>query len=158
MRKVSIIAFVIWAGGNFLLAAGILVALLCFRQNAPSMWILFARSDFPAIDSRAVATINGLAVFANGCAAAFCALVLFAVWRILFRSDRAWFWPVCICTSVLQCLGYASDRYFSDRNLRANVISSIVLVIGLAALHRNSHHDRPKGRSAQSGPRANARD
>ena len=133
MRRIAFLFLGIWVGGNLLLAVGILVAMLAFGANAPSLFILFSKSEIAGLDPKALATINALAVFANGCAAAFCVMALALIWQAL-KHGRVWcFQLLVVCAIPLQMLGFASDRYFRQKDLLANLVSSAILTIGLIA-------------------------
>lgn len=83
--------------------------------------------------SRALATINGLAVFANACAAAFCVVALALIWRGL-RHGEIWCIRLLVaCAVPLQGLGFACDIYFRHKDLLTNVVSSVILLLGLFA-------------------------
>ena len=133
VRKIAFLSLGIWAGGNLLLAVGILVAMLAFGTNAPSLFILFSKPEISALDPKALATINALAVFANGCAAAFCVLTLMLAWRGLKREEIWCIRLLVACAVPLQGVGFASDGYFRHKDLMANLVSSVVLLIGLIA-------------------------
>ncbi|HEY2713657.1 MAG TPA: hypothetical protein VGI60_14175 [Chthoniobacterales bacterium] len=133
MRKTAFFCLGIWAGGNLLLAIGIVAAMLLFGTNAPSLFILFSKPEIAALDPKALATINGLAVFANACAAAFCVMALALIWRALCHGEIWCIRLLVACAIPLQGLGFASDIYFRHKDLPANVISSVILLLGLFA-------------------------
>jgi hypothetical protein len=133
VRKIAFFCLGIWAGGNLLLAVGIVVAMLLFGANAPSLFILFSKPEIAALEPRALATINGLAVFANACAAAFCVVALALIWRGL-RHGEIWCIRLLVaCAVPLQGLGFACDIYFRHKDLLTNVVSSVILLLGLFA-------------------------
>jgi hypothetical protein len=129
-------ALSLWAGVNLALALAILVRLLALHGHAPALDILFDRADLAQLDPRALATIDGLAVFANGIAAAFCALVLALVWLPLRRGERWALVAVAAATGFVQLIGFACDAFFGHKNLAANTVSAVVLASGLALCAR----------------------
>jgi hypothetical protein len=107
--------------------------MLAFGINAPSLFILFSKSEISGLDPKALATINGLAIFANGCAAAFCVMALTLTWRGL-KYGKVWCIRLLVlCAVPLQALGFASDSYFRHQDLIANLVSSTLLLVGLIA-------------------------
>ncbi len=75
----------IWSGLNLALAVAILVAMTAFGRHAPALSLTLAEAQVRALESRLVAAVDALAILANACVAAFCALVLAVVWRGLVR-------------------------------------------------------------------------
>jgi len=131
MRRTAFICLGLWTGGNFALGVGIVFAMLFFGQNAPGLHILYSSSEIAQIDGRALATINGLAIFANACAAAYCGLALVLVVRSLKYDDRWAFAVLWVSSLALQAAGFASDSYFGHRDLAANLVSTALLICGL---------------------------
>jgi uncharacterized membrane protein YoaK (UPF0700 family) len=131
MLRAGSILLTVWSGVNLLLALGILVALTFLRQDAPALRILFDPPGIAAMDPKALATVNALAVFGNACAAGFCLLILFVVWtRLAAGSNRA-FWALALSAGLVQAFGFVSDSFLDDRNLVANLVSAGVLLAGL---------------------------
>jgi hypothetical protein len=154
VRKIALFCLGIWAGGNLLLAVGILVTMLLLGTNAPSLFILFSKPEIAALDPKALATINGLAIFANACAAAFCIMALALTWRGLCHGEVWCVRLLVACAVPLQGLGFASDIYFRHKDLVANVVSSVILFLGLVAarmsMTRNASDFGDKGTGKSS--------
>ena len=122
----------LWAGVNLLLALGIVAAMVVLGRSPPSLLLYVTEAERAATPAASLALIHALAVLFNGCAAAFCALVLAAIWKGLVARVRWVFVPVCSTTAFVQACGFASDAYLGHRNLAANVASTLVLAAGLA--------------------------
>ena len=133
MLRTGAILLSLWTGFNLVLALSILFMVLVLGKNAPCLLILYDDIRAVGIDPRALATINGLAVVFNGCAAAICALSLAVIWVPLVRGATWAFWALAGSLLFLQAVGFASDSFFAHKNLVANVISSSLLLLGFAA-------------------------
>ena len=130
MSRVGPIVLTVWAAFNLALAVTILVAICFFQQNAPALSILFDDAAVQQLDSRALATINALALILNACAATFYMLSLVVIWKGLVKKSRWAFWGLLSSMSLLQVAGFVSDAFLNSKNLSANIISTAVLVIG----------------------------
>ena len=130
MLRIGAILLSLWTGLNLALALGILFMMLLMGKNAPCLLILYGATQGAGMDPRALATINGLAVLLNACAAAICGLSLAVIWMALRRASRWAFWSLLICLTFLQVAGFASDSFFQHKNLVANIGSSLLLLAG----------------------------
>jgi hypothetical protein len=127
----------IWSGLNLVLAVGILVAMTAFGRNAPALSLALAESQVRALEAQLIGLINALAVLTNACIAGFCALVLVVVWRGLVRG-APWCWSaLCATTGGVQAFGFVSDAHLGSHNLVANLVSTLLLVSGLALTRRS---------------------
>ena len=133
MLRTGAILLSLWTGFNLVLALSILFMVLVLGKNAPCLLILYDDIRAVGIDPRALATINGLAIVFNGCAAAICALSLAVIWVPLVRGATWAFWALAGSLLFLQAGGFASDSFFAHKNLVANVVSSSLLLLGFAA-------------------------
>jgi len=131
MLRAGAIALSVWSGVNLLLAGAILVSMTVFGTNAPGLRVLFDEAAVRGLDPRALATVNALAVLFNACALAFCILMLYVTWSGLAVGTRSAFWAVAVAAGSLQVSGFRSDAFLGGRNLLANVVSSVVLLVGL---------------------------
>lgn len=110
MLRTGTILLSLWTGFNLALALCILFLMLALGKNAPCLAILFDDTQATGMDLRALATINGLAVVFNACAAAVCGLSLSVIWVALRRRARWAFWSLVICLGFLQTAGFARSR------------------------------------------------
>jgi hypothetical protein len=131
MLRAGAILLSLWTGFNLVLALAILFLLLVRGQNAPCLLILYGNTQPVGLDLRALATINALAVLLNACAAAICALSLSVIWLALVRRAVWAFWSLSASLLFLQVAGFASDRFLGDKDLPANVASSLLLLVGV---------------------------
>src|SRR4051794_12748971 len=131
MLRIGKILLSLWTGLNLALAAGILFMMLLLGRNAPCLLILFGDTQAAGMDPRALATINGLAVVFNACAASLCGLSLAVIWIALRHGSRWAFWSLAFSLGFLQAAGFASDSFFQHKDFGANVGSTVLLVAGL---------------------------
>ena len=131
MLRAGGIVLSIWSGVNLLLAGAILISMTVFGRNAPGLRILFDEAGVRGLDSRALATVNAIALLFNACAVAFCLLMLYVTWSGVAAGRKAAYWALAIASGSLQVFGFISDAYLGGRDLLANVISSAVLLAGL---------------------------
>jgi hypothetical protein len=137
--KPGAILLSIWSGFNLVLATGITIAIVFFGKNAPALSILL---DGVSLEPRVLATVNALAVLCNAVIACFCALVLCVMWSA--PRQRWAFFALTATLVILQACGFASDAFLGHKNLWANVVSTVILVVGLslADRERNRRHFR----------------
>ena len=131
MLRIGTILLSLWTGFNLVLALGILFMMLVLGKNAPCLIILFGDLQATGMEPRALATINGLAVAFNACAAAICGLALSLIWVALRRAARWAFWSLVVCLGFLQTAGFVSDSFFHHKDLVANIGSSMLLLFGI---------------------------
>jgi hypothetical protein len=122
----------LWSGLNFALALAITLAIVGLGQDPPCLHVLLDERRIRALDPDVIATFRALGSLGNGCIAALCALVLIVVW-VPLRAGARWAWRALAFVLVpVQGLGFASDQYFGHRDWPLNVVSTVVLVAGLA--------------------------
>jgi len=131
MLRAGAIFLTMWTGFNLVVAVCILFAILILGKNAPALVILYGNTHAAGMDPRALATINAIAVVFNACAGALCALSLAVIWFALLHKARWAFWSVAGSLGFVQAAGFASDSFLRNKDLLANVASSLLLLFGL---------------------------
>ena len=134
MIRTGVIILSFWSSVNLLLAVAILFMLLVLHENAPALMILYGDTSASSIESRALATINALAVMFNACTAALCALSLVLIWIPILQKKVWAFWALSGTLGFLQVAGFASDSFLGHKDLLLNLLSSLVLFCGLTAV------------------------
>lgn len=129
MSKVGLTLIYLWVGFNLLLALSIVVSMSLLGINAPALTMLFDSSAVGKIAPDALSTINALAVLTNSAIAALCGLTLVIIRKGLLKQRWA-FISVGLCLGFVQGMGFVSDNYFGNKNLTANVISTLILLAG----------------------------
>ena len=125
---------VFWLGFNFLLASGILVTLLLLRHNAPAVSILFSSSEIASLEPRVLSTMNSVATLGNCALAVYCGLGLWMLRTFLLRRDQHVWLVLLISLGVMVLAGFASDTFLGNKNLIPNIISTLILGLGLGLL------------------------
>ena len=133
VKTIAVVLFVVWAGGNLALAAGILIAMVWLGQHAPALTILFGPDETYLLHPKSLATIDAMGILLNAVIVAFCALALVLVARFWRRHDVAAFWSASAALVFVQIAGFVSDSYFGHANLTANLWSSGVLAAAIVS-------------------------
>jgi hypothetical protein len=123
----------IWCGLNAAVALYVTVMTVS-GHAAPALALVLRPSEVGAADPRLLAVVNAQAAMANPCIIALCGLVLAVTWTSVMARAR-WALRALIPTLVpLQAFGFVSDGFLHDRNLAANVGSTVVLITALALI------------------------
>lgn len=118
-------------GLNLVLALGIVGAIVVLGRHPPSLELYVEAGVRSALHPQALALVDALGVFANACAAAFCALALVVTWKGVMPGLR-WALPsLSVIGVLLLAAGFASDACLGNPNLAVNVGSSLMLGSGL---------------------------
>jgi hypothetical protein len=127
-RKLGAIVVSVWCGLNILVAGAVTVQTL--RGHTPILAMTV--TDGGPLDPRLVGVIYAQAALANPLIVAFCALVLIVLWRCFARGEGWAFWALVAVLGPIQAFGFVSDRFLGNHNLTANLVSSVLLVVGLS--------------------------
>lgn len=130
MRKAGAIVLTVWSGLNLVAALAVTVVTLVGRPP-PALQLIFDDAQIAAADPRLIGVINTQALIANPLIIGFCALVIAVVWASVVRGQRWAISSVAGSTLFVQAFGFVSDASMGHRNLTANVVSSVVLLVGL---------------------------
>ncbi|MBL8935460.1 MAG: hypothetical protein JNM69_12970 [Archangium sp.] len=131
LRLTGAVLITCWLALNLALALGIVVAIVVLGRHPPSLALYVEAGVRSTLHPQVLALVDGLAVFANACAAAFCALALVVTWKGVVPGLR-WALPsLSVIGGLLLAAGFASDASLGHDNLAANVGSSVMLGSGL---------------------------
>lgn len=126
MRKAGTVLLSLWAGLNALVALFVTVSTV-LQRSPPALRLMLSEDEIRAVEPRALAVIQAQAAIANPLIIAVCALALF----LLYTRPPRW-WPVLAGTLLpVQAFGFVSDAFLGGRNLVANVVSTVLLGLGL---------------------------
>lgn len=127
------------------------------------------RAGFALLAAASRRAHHDLALSGNGAGACcanplivgLCLLTLAIVWKGLMSGSRWGFGALLISLLSVQAFGFVSDAYLGHHNLVANVVSTIVLVAGLAlsgcSVFRNRPLDGTASRLGEIGLSCSAR-
>ena len=123
----------IWSAANLAISAKIIVDTLLRDGHTPALFLILTEADVAALSSETIATLDSIAVFANGLNVGFCILALCLIWRGLFRK-KAW----CLAGLTLGFFaawfaGAAADFVVGNVAIWVSVVSLTILAAGLAS-------------------------
>lgn len=133
MRALSIGLWLLtmWAGLNLAVGAGV-TGLLLFGKPTPILAMVLTPEEAAAVSPGAHAIIGAQAALANPLIVSLCALVLVLLWRGVRHRMRWALGAVAAALVPLQAAGFWSDAFVGHHNLSANVVSSVLLGLGLS--------------------------
>lgn len=122
-----------WCGLNALVALAV-TAMTLLHQPPPALRLMFDETQLAQLDPRALAVVNAQAAIANPLVVALCGMSLVLCVRAVERGER-WAWlTLALSLGGVQAFGFVSDAFLGQRNLAANVGSTLVLATSLALL------------------------
>jgi hypothetical protein len=151
MLRLGCIVLSVWTGFQLLLALGIVIAMTVLGHHAPALTILFLPNE--PIETRALATIDSLAILGNSLIVAYCAAILVMTWAGVRRGVRWAFFAVAGSLLFVQFAGFTSDVPLGGRDLKLNLVSTALLLAGLVpmwlGLRAQSREAGREGRQVQ---------
>jgi hypothetical protein len=129
MLKAGRVVLSLWAGLNALVAAFVTLSTVMGR-SPPALALVM--DDASKVDPRALAVIQAQAAIANPLILAVCALVLVLIWT----RPREYGVALAATLVPVQAFAFVSDAFLGHRNVIANVVSTAMVVCGLALLRR----------------------
>lgn len=133
MKRFALLTLTLWFGFNFLLALLITISISFFHLNAPALLVYFNQTHIEAADPQMINMVNTMAVLLNAVITSYCGVVLVIIWEKSFLKASMFFWPVIVSASCIQIFGFISDSLMGHKNLGANLASSLILFLGIAA-------------------------
>lgn len=130
MLKVGAVLVTVWSALNFLVAAFVTGATV-LHHVPPALQLVMPDADPAKLDPTLLAVINAQAAFANPAIMAICSFVVIATWKGVLGGAR-WLVPaMAISLAPLQVFAFVSDHFLGEHNLVANVVSGLLLWVGL---------------------------
>lgn len=130
MLKPGALILSVWCWLNVLPAVASLVS-IASGKHAPGLSMRFAPEEIPAIESRALAMVDGLATLLNALIAVYCITCFVVVRKSLLKAERWSLVTFAIGALIIQVACYASDRlFFLSKNALVIHASSLVLLTG----------------------------
>jgi hypothetical protein len=131
MLKIGAIILTIDAGFNFLLAAGILIAIIFFGKNPPILHVSLGEIEIARLDKPVLTTFKSLAVYFNSAVVTFCLLSIFVIWMGLAHGQRWAFWALFVTMGIGQISGFVADSLIGNKTLGVNIIFTVVYLSGI---------------------------
>jgi hypothetical protein len=141
MHKTGAILLSIWSGFQGLMALAIVVSMALLRRHAPSVAVFLGPSAERTLDPRVLGLIDATAILLNAIVVGLCVLLLAITWTSLRAGARWARVAMGASLGLVQLAGFLSDGYLGGHYLWANLASTAVVGLGLAAtyLHRGEH-------------------
>jgi hypothetical protein len=138
--KVGLGLLTLWGSLNILVAAAVTVMTLA-KESPPALRLVMSADAIRRLDPQAFAVVNAQASFANPCIIGFCVLVLTMLWsnRRASRGSSHFSYFVLVPTLLfVQIFAFISDGFLGHKNLAANLISTLLLAVGLTLVLTSS--------------------
>jgi hypothetical protein len=132
MLKIGAVVLTIAATFNFLLAAGILAAIIFFGRNPPILHVSLGQAEIAHLDKQVLATFKSLAIYFNSAVVTSCLLSIFVIWMGLVQGQRWAFWALVITTGTAQILGFVADSFIGNKTLAVNIVFTVAYFLGIA--------------------------
>jgi hypothetical protein len=131
MLKIGAVILTIDAVFNFLLAAGILVAIIFLGKNPPILYVSIGETEIARLDKQVLTTFKSLAVYFNSAVVTSCLLSIFVIWMGLAQGQRWAFWALLITMGTGHILGFVADSFIGNRTIVVNIILMVVYLLGI---------------------------
>lgn len=128
--KIGALILSLWSLMNMLPAIGVVAYIAVLDKIHPLLPMRFPAEQIGAIDPAVLATINGMAVFANGHVFALCLIALVAIWKGLAKGVRWVFWTSLVSMSASVVAGFAASYTDQSHYYGPSIISALILAIG----------------------------
>ncbi len=132
MLKIGCIILTTWAILN-LIPSSIIVIHTIFRGgHTPALYSILDEQEVGALSTETLASVDSIAVFANGTNIALCLLSLFVIWMGLYRRQTWAFWGLLVSFTFALLAGVGGDYEVGYQAPIVNVISGGILALGFA--------------------------
>ncbi len=142
--RAGCVVITLWAVLNMIPSLFILLNTTFRDGNSPAIYQILSDSEIGELTPNIRASINSVAIYANGLNVALCLLALFTIWFGLCRGFRWAFWGLAAGLSTAVFGGAAADYILGTVHPEVSLGSAMILVIGFAlaafGLFRNSEH------------------
>jgi hypothetical protein len=129
--KIGTAVLSIWSVLNALPGLGS-VAYILLGHHAPAFMYLFTPVEIGTLDSRVLATTDGVALLLNTLIVSFCILSFFVIRFLFAQPSKKIFWALLVSILIAQIAAFAADSYFGNQNILANIFSTLLLCIGFS--------------------------
>lgn len=134
MLKSGCIVLSLWVVVNLFASIYVVADTLLLGGHTPAITAILSVDDVSRLSSETLATIDSIAIFANGINIAFSVVSLFVIWMALIRKVRWAFWGLLGSFSVALMTGVLADYQVGSAAPEVNVISGVILLAGFMAV------------------------
>lgn len=131
MQRYSNFVLYLWLLFQIVLATGIVFSMLILHTNAPGVGIALSAEEISSLPPKAIDTMNALAILMNGTIAIFLSTLFMTLKGKKELIRKEFLAKIAIPLTLLQILGFVSDFYFGNVNIGLNILSSVLLIVGL---------------------------
>ncbi|MEM7478181.1 MAG: hypothetical protein AAF483_24605, partial [Planctomycetota bacterium] len=133
MLKLGCWVLTVWAALNCMASVKIILETLLLNGHTPALFLLLSSADVKSLSPETLATIDSIAIFANGLNVAFCILALGLVWTGLANKQSAAFALLLAGFTAAWAAGFLADLAVGLAAPWVNIVSFLILGFGLAA-------------------------
>lgn len=123
----------VWSTLNLVASLKIILDTLLYGQHTPALFLILTESDVDALSNESLATIDSIALFANGLNVAFCILAIGLVWAALSQLKTWAFFLLFAGFLAAWLAGVAADFAVGNAAPWVNIISLALILFGLSA-------------------------
>jgi len=131
MLKIGVVVLTISAGFNLLLAAAILVAIICFGKNPPILYVSLGQAETANLSEQVLATFKSLAIYFNSAVATFCLLSIIVIWAALSQGHKWAFCALFITMGISHILAFVADSFIGNKTLVVNIVLTTIYLLGI---------------------------
>lgn len=132
MLKTGCLILSAWIVLNLIPSTMIVVGTLFFGGHTPALYLILTEEEVGALSPEVLATMDSIAVFANGLNLAFCLVSIFTIWWGLHRRQVWAFWGLLVGFALVLLAGVGADYEVGTAAPMVNVISGSILALGFA--------------------------
>jgi hypothetical protein len=129
--KIGAVVLTIGTVFNFLLAAGIIAAIIFLGKNPPILYVSLGQSEIARLDKQVLTTFKSLAVYFNSAVVTSCLLSIFVIWMGLAQGQKWALWALLITMAIGHILGFAADSLIGNKTLIVNIILTAADLLGI---------------------------
>ena len=132
MLRIGCVILTVWSAMNLIASVVIFVNTLFLGGHTPALYSVLTADEVGSLSSGTLATLDSIAVFANGTNIAFCLVTLPAIWLGLFRRQVWSFWGLLVGFAAALLAGVAADYAVGTVAPEINIVSGMILCAGFA--------------------------
>ena len=121
----------VWSVLNLVPSGYIVLDTLFWGGHTPAVYAVLSEAEGEGLGAGTLATLDSIAVFANGCNIAFCLVALAVVWRGLYRRQGWAFGALVAGYAAALAAGVAADHTVGTVAPWVNAVSAAILALGL---------------------------
>ena len=133
MLKLGCWILTTWTALNCLASLKIVIETLLFEGHTPALFLLLSEADVRSLPSNVVATIDSIALFANGLNIAFCIVALGLVWSDFSKLRTGKLSLLLAGFTMAWLAGFMADVAVGYAAPWVNAISLAIIALGFAA-------------------------